>query len=83
MVTGLLLLLFAMANSWAAELRVNLDSSSLMVGQTVSMQVQLIDGDSSNKPRFSVGEGLNVEFQGKSTQHVIQNIKSHKTVSYT
>ena len=66
----------------AAELSLQIDARSLVVGQTVPVKVAVINGHSAGVPVLPVGGGLLAQYQGQSSQHVIVNFESTRITEY-
>lgn len=79
----LLLLLLLVPAAWAARLELALDTRELVVGQTVSMQVQLLDGEAGGLPRLETPEGVEVRYTGQSQSIVIVNFDRKRIVRYS
>lgn len=76
----LLLLLLSVAS--AAQLRLQADDTTLVQGQRVSVQLQVIDGSLAGAPSLPVGEGLRATYQGQSSSFSWVNGKSTRITAY-
>lgn len=83
----LLPLLIAASPAIAAgdpRLELELDSAELVVGQTVTARIRLIDGVMrGGRPDLLVGEGLAARFSGQSQQHLMVNFQATRIVDYS
>lgn len=80
---ALLLLLASALAALAASATLEVDSHSLTVGQTVGLQVQVVDGAVAGVPRVPVGDGLVVAYSGQSTQRVMVNFKTTRIQQFS
>jgi BatD DUF11 like domain len=80
---ALLLLLASALAALAASASLEVDSHSLTVGQTVGLQVQVVDGSVAGVPRVPVSDGLIVGYSGQSTQRVMVNFKTTRIQQFT
>lgn len=67
----------------APRATLDVDSKNLVVGQTVSLQLQVTDAAVQGLPNVPVGAGLHLEYQGQSQSRVIVNFTSTRIVSFT
>lgn len=67
----------------AAELALQIDTRHLVVGQSVPVKLQVINGRSDGTPILPVSEGLLAQYQGSSQQHVIVNFESTRITEFT
>lgn len=82
---GVALLLPALARA-AGEprLELELDTTELVQGQTVTARVRLVDGVlRGGRPELPVSEGLSARFVGQSQQHVMVNFQSTRIVDFS
>lgn len=70
--------------SWAhaAQLRLVMSTKSMSVGQTISAELQLIDGSSRDIPELQVPSGLRAQFTGTSSSMTSVNFKTTRISSY-
>ena len=78
---GALLLLLSPA--LAAQLRMEVAQRELQVGQTVGVELNLVDGVTRQVPDIPAGQGLELSFQGQSQSMVMVNFKSTRTITYS
>ena len=83
MITWLLLLLTWTGLAHAARLQVDLASPELVVGQTVSFELQLVDGKYDGIPQVPVPAGLRLDYQGQGSSRVSVNFQTTRIVRYT
>lgn len=86
-VAGLLLAVVAVLPGSARadrqpRLELAVDTRELQVGQTITAQIQLIDGVYRDRPDLPVGAGLQARFTGQGSQHVMVNFESTRITSY-
>lgn len=67
----------------AAELSLQIDSRELVMGQTVPINLQVLNGRATGVPPIPVGDGLMVQYQGLSQQHVVVNFESTRISQYS
>jgi hypothetical protein len=67
----------------AAELALQIDTRQLVVGQSIPVKLQVINGRVQGAPKLPVSEGLLAQYQGSSQQHVIVNFESTRITEYT
>ncbi len=77
------LLLLLLPAAWAARLELAVDTNELVVGQTVSLQVQLVDGEAGGLPDLVTPDGLQVRYTGQSQSIVIVNFDRKRIVRYS
>lgn len=66
------------------RLELEVDSNELVVGQTVTARVRLIDGVMrGGRPELPVGDGLVARFSGQSQQHLMVNFEATRIVDYS
>lgn len=78
-----MILLWMIGAALAAQLKLGLDTTALTVGETVGVELQLVDGVSRGAPELPVGAGLNAQFQGQSQSSIRVNLKSTRIVRYS
>lgn len=66
----------------AAELSLQIDTRTLVVGQAVPLKIAVTNGRSAGIPELPVGPGLLAQYQGQSQQHVIMNFESTRITEY-
>lgn len=69
--------------AWAARLQLAVERNELNVGDTVALQVQLVDGRSRGVPEVRVGEGLTARFRGQSQETVMVNFETTRILNFT
>ncbi len=77
------LLLALVTAALAARLEMAVDTRDLAVGQSVGLDVQVVNGRPAGPPEVPVGEGLRVAYEGQQTSQMIVNFKSTRTVRYS
>lgn len=76
------LALLWLSSALAAQLTLSVNSRALTVGETVSAELQLVDGAAGDVPAIPVGAGLSLGFQGQSQSRVMVNFKTTRIISY-
>jgi hypothetical protein len=76
----LLICLLGIAN--AAQITISVGSKDLVVGQTVELTVQVINGSPKGLPELPTGPGLRAQYLGQAQQHVVSNFKSTRVVQF-
>jgi len=79
----LLMLLALLPAALAARLELALDTPTLQPGQTVGLQVQLVDGRARELPQLELPAGLEARYSGQSTSTVVVNFDTTRIVRYT
>lgn len=79
---SLLILLLALGSALAAQAQLRLESQDLVQGQTVTARLLVIDGRARGVPALPAGEGLQVEFQGQSSEFSWVNGRSTRVTAY-
>ena len=80
----ILLMLFALLPAaLAARLELVLDTQTLQPGQTVGLQVQLVDGRARALPNLALPDGLDARYSGQSTSTMVVNFDTTRIVRYT
>lgn len=77
------MILSLMPVALAAELALQIDTRQLVVGQSIPVKLQVINGRVQGAPKLPVSEGLLAQYQGSSQQHVIVNFESTRITEYT
>ncbi len=67
----------------AAQLQVQVEDDSLVPGQTVALEVQIIDGRVDGVPEFPVSSGLRARYRGQGQTRSIINMKTTRIVRYS
>ncbi len=75
-------LLAFVAAALAAEIELDVQPRELEVGQTVELRLEVTDGSVRGAPEVPVQDGLGIDYAGQSTQHVIVNFRSTRSVVY-
>ncbi|HCH61886.1 MAG: hypothetical protein CL927_13850 [Deltaproteobacteria bacterium] len=78
-----LLILALCCPAMAARIQVQVEESSLVLGQTVTLEVQIIDGRVTGVPEFPVGAGLRARYRGQGQTRSIINMKTTQLVRYS
>jgi hypothetical protein len=78
-----LLLLALCCPAMAARLQVQVEDDSIVLGQTVTLEVQIIDGRVAGVPEFPVGKGLRARYRGQGQTRSIINMKTTQVVRYS
>jgi len=78
-----LLVLALCCPALAAKLQVQVEDDTLVVGENVALEVQVIDGRLDGVPEFPVGQGLRTRFRGQGTSRSIINMKTTSVVRYS
>lgn len=79
---SLLVLLLSLASALAAQAQLRLESQELVEGQTVTARLLVIDGRARGVPSLPAGEGLQVQFQGQSSEFSWVNGRSTRVTAY-
>jgi hypothetical protein len=79
----MLLLLALLPAALAARLELALDTPTLQPGQTVALQVQLVDGQARGLPDLEVPDGVDARYSGQATSTVVVNFDTTRIVRYT
>jgi hypothetical protein len=66
----------------AAQVELDVQPRQLEVGQTVDVQLTVTDGSVRGTPEVPVDDGLTISFGGQSSQHIIVNFRSTRSVTY-
>ena len=82
MMTGFLAYLW-LAVAAAAQLQLSPRATELTVGETIPLDLQLVDGATRGVPEIPTGEGLRVQFQGQSQSRMIVNFQSTTIIRYS
>jgi hypothetical protein len=77
------ILYLLMSLAAAAQLTLELDGREMVVGQTVPLTLQLVNGDVRGRPKIPVGDGLVVQFTGRSAQTVAVNFRTTEVVRFS
>lgn len=80
---ALLLLLSLLPAALAARLDLAMDTAELQPGQTVSLQVQLVDGQARGLPDLQLPDGLEARYTGQSSSTVVVNFDTTRIVRYS
>ncbi|MEC8423401.1 MAG: BatD family protein, partial [Myxococcota bacterium] len=80
---ALLLLLALLPGALAARLELAMDTAELQPGQTVSLQVQLVDGQARGLPDLQLPPGLEARYTGQSSSTVVVNFDTTRIVRYS
>jgi hypothetical protein len=67
----------------AARLQVQVEDDTLVPGQTVALEVQIIDGRVDDVPEFPVDSGLRSRYRGQGQTRSIINMKTTRIVRYS
>jgi hypothetical protein len=78
-----LLLAVQASAAWAARLQLAVERNEVSLGDTVALQVQLVDGRSRGVPEVKVGEGLSARFRGQSQETVMVNFETTRILNFT
>lgn len=70
------------ARAFAAKAELQLDTTEVREGQTVTLTLVVADATVRGVPRFTAPDGLDVSYQGQSQQRVIINFNSSLTTHY-
>jgi hypothetical protein len=70
------------ASALAAQLELRVEPREIELGQTVELQLKVTDGSVRGTPEVPVQDGLTIAFAGQSTQHLIVNFRSTRSVVY-
>lgn len=76
-------LLLLTSAALAAQLSLDVGTRELTVGETIPVELKLVDGTTSGLPDLPAGEGLSLSFEGQSQSRVVVNFRSTRIVSYT
>ncbi len=80
----LLLMLLLLCNpALAARLQVQVETDQMTVGQSVLLEVQVVDGQATDVPRITVGDGLQVRYRGQGQSTSIVGLKATRVVRYS
>jgi len=80
----LLVLLLALCSpAFAARVQLQVESDQLVVGQSVALELQVIDGRAEGVPDLAVGDGLALRYRGQGQSMSIVGMKSTRVVRYT
>lgn len=77
------LFLLLVAAALAAQLNLNVGTRQLTVGETVPLELQIVDGAAAGVPEIPVGSGLSLDYQGQSQSRVVVNFRSTRITSYS
>lgn len=66
----------------AAQVELEVQPRQLEVGQTVDVRLTVTDGSVRGTPEVPVDDGLTIAFGGQSSQHIIVNFRSTRSVVY-
>lgn len=80
---ALLLLLALLPAALAARLELAMDTTTLQPGQTVALQVQLVDGAARGLPDLQLPPGVEARYTGQSSSTVVVNFDTTRVVRYT
>lgn len=69
--------------AFAAELALQVDTRELVVGQSIPVKLQVINGRVRGAPELPVSAGLLAQYQGSSQQHTIVNFESTRITEFT
>jgi hypothetical protein len=75
-------LLAFVAIALAVQLELEVQPRQLEVGQTVDLRLTVTDGSARGTPEVPVDAGLTIAFAGQSSQHIIVNFRSTRSVVY-
>ncbi|MDG1481911.1 MAG: BatD family protein [Myxococcota bacterium] len=75
-------LLLLIAAALAASLRIEVPATELMVGRTISIEVQLSGAATNDQPVLSVDEGLRLQFAGTSRSVSQVNMRRTEVLRY-
>lgn len=78
-----MILYLLMSIAAAAQLTLELEGREMVVGQTVPLTLQLVNGDVRGRPEIPVGDGLVVQFSGRSSQTVAVNFRTTEVVRFS
>jgi len=78
-----LLLLALCSPALAARVQLQVESDKLVVGQSVSLELQVIDARADGVPDIPVGDGLALRYRGQGQSMSIINMKTTRVVRYT
>jgi len=67
----------------AAQLSLNVPTRQLSVGESVPIELQIVDASVSGVPDIPVGGGLSLNYEGSSQSRVIVNFRSTSITSYS
>ena len=76
-----LLLLALCCPAMAARLQVQVEDDEVVLGQTVTLEVQIIDGRIDGVPEFPVEPGLQARYRGQGQTRSIINMKTTRISS--
>lgn len=78
-----LLVLALCCPAWAAQLQVQVEDDSLVVGESVALEVQIVDGRFDGVPDFPVARGLRSRYRGQGQTRSIIGMKATRVVRYS
>lgn len=67
----------------AAQLSLNVPTKQLSVGESVPVELQIVDASVSGVPDIPVGSGLSLSYGGSSQSRVVVNFRSTSITSYS
>lgn len=76
-------LLWLIGAALAAQLKLGVDTRELTVGETVAVEVQLVDGVARGSPELDTGAGLKAQFQVQSQSKLEVNRRVTRIVRYS
>jgi len=76
-----LLALMCIAQAWAAQAVLELDSRDLRVGQIVQAHLSIVDGSVGSAPTLPALDGLSFRFEGQRQSTVMVNFKTTRTIT--
>lgn len=78
-----LLVLALCCPAWAARLQVQVERDTLVVGENVGLEVQVIDGRGDGMPGVPTEKGVRARYRGQGTSRSIINFKTTSVVRYS
>ncbi len=79
----MMLALLLIAVAAAAQISLNAASKHLKVGETVALELQVVDGAVAGVPDIPVSGGLSLDYQGQSQSRVVVNFRSTRITSFS
>ncbi|MAY81965.1 MAG: hypothetical protein CL930_14450, partial [Deltaproteobacteria bacterium] len=76
------MILWLTSIAFAAELSLQIDSRELVMGQTVPVSLQVLNGSVQGVPPVPAGDGLLLQYQGLSQKHMMVNFESTRISQY-
>lgn len=78
-----MLALLLLAVAAAAQLSLSAGSRTLKVGETVPLELQVVDGSVAGVPEIPLEGGLSLDYQGQSQSRVVVNFRSTRITNFS